>query len=303
VPCIVKIRFYINADLPFLQPQYAATGNGIAIMSNRISWFYDLKGPSMTLDTGCSASLVGVHLACQSLRTGESTMASTYSRCEIPRLMPKQAIAMGAGLILTPSTMMPMTALNFLSPDGKCFTFDERANGYGRGEGIGAVVLKPLETALKDNDTIRAIIRGSGVNQDGRTPGITMPSKDAQAINIRAVYKAADLGYDQTAYFEAHGTGTQAGDPTELGAISETFAETRSSDGPIFVGSVKTNIGHLEGCAGIAGFVKGVLMLENGLIPPNLYFEKVNPNIDLDAWKIKVSQHVRRKLGRILTQS
>jgi acyl transferase domain-containing protein len=184
--------------------------------------------------------------------------------------------------------MLPMTALNFLSSDGKCFAFDERANGYGRGEGIGAVVLKPLDAALRDNDTIRAVIRGSGVNQDGRTPGITMPSKDAQAMNIRAVYKAAGLGYDRTAYFEAHGTGTQAGDPTELGAISETFAETRNPDDPIFVGSVKTNIGHLEGCAGIAGLVKGVLMLEKGLIPPNLYFENVNPRIPLHDWKIKV---------------
>jgi acyl transferase domain-containing protein len=147
---------------------------------------------------------------------------------------------MGAGMILTPATMLPMTALNFLSPDGKCFAFDERANGYGRGEGIGAVVLKPLAAALRDNDTIRAVIRGSGVNQDGHTPGITMPSKEAQAINIRAVYKAAGLDYDRTAYFEAHGTGTQAGDPTELGAISETFAETRSKDDPIFVGYVDT---------------------------------------------------------------
>ncbi|KAH6680488.1 hypothetical protein B0J14DRAFT_683803, partial [Halenospora varia] len=253
-------------------PQYAATGNGIAIMSNRISWFYDLKGPSMTLDTGCSASLVGIHLACQSLRTGEATMA----------------MAMGAGLILTPATMMPMTALNFLSPDGKCFTFDERANGYGRGEGIGAVILKPLEIALRDNDTIRAVIRGSSVNQDGRTPGITMPSSESQAMNTRAAYKMAGLGYDRTAYFEAHGTGTQAGDPTELRAISDTFAQTRDSKNPMYVGSVKPNIGHLEGCAGVAGFVKGVLMLENGQIPQNLYFEKVNPNIDLDGWKIKV---------------
>lgn len=196
---------------------------------------------------------------------------------------------MGAGLILTPATMMPMTALNFLSPDGKCFTFDERANGYGRGEGIGAVILKPLEIALRDNDTIRAVIRGSSVNQDGRTPGITMPSSESQAMNTRAAYKMAGLGYDRTAYFEAHGTGTQAGDPTELRAISDTFAQTRDSKNPMYVGSVKPNIGHLEGCAGVAGFVKGVLMLENGQIPQNLYFEKVNPNIDLDGWKIKVS--------------
>lgn len=197
-------------------------------------------------------------------------------------------------MILTPNTMLPMTALNFLSPDGKCYAFDERANGYGRGEGVGAVVLKPLHMALRDNDTIRAVIRGSGVNQDGRTPGITMPSKEAQAMNIEAVYKAAGLDYNRTAYFEAHGTGTQAGDPTELGAISGTFAETRTSDVPLYVGSIKTNIGHLEGCAGIAGLVKGVLMLEKGLIPPNLYFENANPKIDLDAWRIKVSNPVIR---------
>jgi acyl transferase domain-containing protein len=198
-------------------------------------------------------------------------------------------MAMGAGLILTPSTMLPMTSLNFLSPDGKCFTFDERANGYGRGEGIGAVILKPLEAALRDGDTIRAVIRGSGVNQDGRTPGITMPSQEAQAMNIRAVYKAAGLSYNQTAYFEAHGTGTQAGDPKELGAISETFAETRDADNSMYVGSIKTNIGHLEGCAGIAGLIKGILVLENGVIPPNLNFEKVNPQIDLKGWKIKAN--------------
>ncbi|KUJ06246.1 ketoacyl-synt-domain-containing protein [Mollisia scopiformis] len=257
-------------------PQYAATGNGIAIMSNRISWFYDLRGPSMTLDTGCSASLVGVHLACQSLRTGESSLA----------------LAMGAGLVLTPATMLPMTALNFLSPDGKCFAFDERANGYGRGEGIGCVVLKPLHAALRDNDTIRAVIRGSGVNQDGKTPGITMPSKEAQALNIRAVYKASGLDYNSTAYFEAHGTGTQAGDPTELGAISETFTGSRDPIDPIYVGSVKTNIGHLEGCAGIAGLIKSVLMLEKGMIPSNLYFEKVNPRIDLNAWRIKIPKEL-----------
>ena len=144
-------------------------------MANRISYFFNLHGPSMTIDTGCSGSLVCIHLAAQSLRTGESSLVSDRQCVDVTptstNTTPVQAIAAGAGLILTPSTMMPMTALNFLSPDGKCFTFDSRANGYGRGEGIGVVVLKRLSDAVRDNDTIRAVIRASQVNQDGRTTG------------------------------------------------------------------------------------------------------------------------------------
>ncbi|GJN67563.1 type I Iterative Polyketide synthase (PKS) [Purpureocillium lilacinum] len=236
---------------PDWSPQYAATGNGIAIMANRISHFFNFHGPSMTLDT-----------------------------------------AAGAGLILTPATMMPMTALNFLSPDGKCFTFDARANGYGRGEGVGVVVMKRLSDALRDNDTIRAVIRGTSVNQDGRTPGITLPSKEAQVANIRRVYANAGLDFNQTAYVECHGTGTQAGDWRELRAISETLASGRPVDKPIVVGSVKPNIGHLEGAAGVAGMIKGVLVLEHGKIPPNTNFQKGNPDIDFEAWKVKVPQAV-----------
>lgn len=137
------------------QPRYAATGSGTAIMSNRISYFYDLRGPSMTVDTGCSGSMVALHQACQSIFAGNSTLA----------------IAGGAGLVLTPNTMMPMTALNFLSPDGKSYTFDARANGYGRGEGVGLVILKKLSDALRDNDPVRAVIRSSHLSQDGRTAG------------------------------------------------------------------------------------------------------------------------------------
>lgn len=209
-------------------------------------------------------------------------------------------------MILTPNTMMPMTALNFLSPDGKCFTFDSRANGYGRGEGIGVVVMKRLSDALRDNDTIRAVIRGTAVNQDGRTPGkfsrrmhctfvnvksssgITLPSKEAQVANIRSVYAAAGLDFDQTAYVECHGTGTQAGDWRELKAVSETLASVRSTEKPIVVGSIKPNVGHLEGAAGVAGMIKGVLVLEHGKIPPNINFESGNPDIDFDSWKVKV---------------
>ncbi|KJZ75926.1 hypothetical protein HIM_04750 [Hirsutella minnesotensis 3608] len=257
---------------PDWQPQYAATGNGIAIMANRISHFFNFHGPSMTIDTGCSGSLVSVHLAAQSLRSGESSLA----------------IAAGSGMILTPNTIMPMTALNFLSPDGKCFTFDSRANGYGRGEGIGVVVLKKISDAIRDNDTIRAVIRGSSVNQDGRTPGITLPSKEAQVSNIRAVYAAAGLSFDQTAYVECHGTGTQAGDWREVKAISETLGSCRPVDRPIVVGSIKPNIGHLEGAAGVAGIIKGILVLEHAKIPANINFEKPNPTIDFESWRVKV---------------
>ncbi|OAA72144.1 Beta-ketoacyl synthase [Cordyceps fumosorosea ARSEF 2679] len=259
---------------PDWQPQYAATGNGIAIMANRISYYFNLHGPSMTIDTGCSGSLVSVHLAAQSLRSGESSLA----------------IAAGAGLILTPNTIMPMTALSFLSPDGKCFTFDARANGYGRGEGVGVVILKRLSDAIRDNDTIRAVIRGTHVNQDGRTPGITLPSKEAQVANIRSVYSAAGLSFSDTAYVECHGTGTQAGDWRELKAISETLGASRTTDNPIFVGSVKPNIGHLEGAAGVAGLIKAVLMLERERIPPHVNFETPNPDIDFREWKVKVSR-------------
>ncbi|KHN94261.1 polyketide synthase [Metarhizium album ARSEF 1941] len=257
---------------PDWSPQYAATGNGIAIMANRISYFFNFHGPSVTVDTGCSGSLVSVHLGAQSLRNRESSLA----------------IAAGAGMILTPSTMMPMTALNFLSPDGKCFTFDKRANGYGRGEGIGVVVMKRLSDALRDNDTIRAVIRGTSINQDGRTTGITLPSKEAQMANIRTVYKSAGLDFDQTAYVECHGTGTQAGDWRELKAISETLAADRDIRKPIVVGSIKPNIGHLEGAAGVAGLIKGVMVLEKGKIPPNINFQSGNPDINFESWRVRV---------------
>ncbi|ORY55289.1 uncharacterized protein BCR38DRAFT_491200 [Pseudomassariella vexata] len=258
---------------PDNSPIYGATGNGIAIMSNRISYFLDVNGPSMTIDTGCSASLVCVHNACQALRDGEINVG----------------LAGGAGLILTPNTMMPMTALNFLSPDGKCYTFDARANGYGRGEGIGIVVLKRLSDAIRDNDNIRAVIRGSRVNQDGRTPGITLPSSEAQTRNIRGVYKRAKLDFDRTAFVECHGTGTQAGDVRELKAISSALCGQRPTDRPMYVGSIKTNIGHLEGCAGIAGLIKGILTVEHGIIPKHLNFEAPgNSVIDFEGWKVKV---------------
>ncbi|KAK0655838.1 hypothetical protein B0T16DRAFT_317161 [Cercophora newfieldiana] len=251
-----------------------ATGNGIAIMANRISYFFDLQGTSQTIDTGCSASLVCVHQAVNSLRSGQSDIG----------------IAGGAGLILTPSTIMPMTSLGFLSEDGKCFTFDSRANGYGRGEGVGIVVLKRLEDAIRDNDTIRAVIRGTASNQDGHTPGITVPNPEAQVRCIGAAYRDAGLGVSKTAYVECHGTGTKVGDWRELRAISSALCADRSSDKPIYVGSVKPNIGHLEGSAGVAGLIKAILIAEKGQIPPHINFKEWNPDIKHDEWGVDVAR-------------
>ncbi|KAK9424108.1 hypothetical protein SUNI508_03596 [Seiridium unicorne] len=254
------------------QPQYGATGNGTAILSNRLSYFLDICGPSMTIDTGCSASLASIHQAHQSLLTHESDMV----------------IAGGCGLILTPNTMMPMTALNFLSPDGKSYTFDARANGYGRGEGVGVVILKRLSDAIRDNDNIRAVIRGSRLNQDGKTPGITLPSTEAQTDNMRAIYECVGIDPAKTMFVECHGTGTQAGDVRELKAISRSICLNRAKDNPVYVGSIKTNIGHLEGAAGVAGLIKGILTVENGVIPKHVNFETRNPAIHFHDWKVKV---------------
>lgn len=185
------------------------------------------------------------------------------------------------------------STFRFLSPDGRCYTFDERANGYARGEGVGCLILKPLRDALNDNDTIRAVIRGSGSNQDGKTSGITLPSGTAQEELARSVYAAAGLSPLETEYVECHGTGTQAGDPQETGALSRVFAgPARPPDRPLRIGSIKTNVGHLEGASGIAGVIKSVLMLENRMFAPNRNFEKLNPRIPLERWKLKVQLNV-----------
>ncbi|OQD90731.1 hypothetical protein PENANT_c001G07681 [Penicillium antarcticum] len=259
---------------PECVPMYQCTnaGQSRAMTANRLSYFFDLKGPSVTVDTACSGSLVALHLACQSLQTGD---AST-------------AVAAGVNLILSHEFMSTMSMMKFLSPDGKCFTFDERANGYARGEAVGCLILKPLASALRDKNTVRAVIRGTGSNQDGRTPGITLPSGAAQETLIRSVYARAGLNPSETEFVEAHGTGTQAGDPIETGAIGRVFGPGRSCDDPLRIGSIKTNVGHLEGASGIAGMIKGILMLENRIFLPNRNFEIVNSRIPLSDWKLKV---------------
>lgn len=184
--------------------------------------------------------------------------------------------------------MHALTNMSMLSPTGQSYSFDHRANGYARGEGIGVVVLKRLSDAIRDNDTIRGIIRNTGCNQDGYTPGITQPNPESQEALIRETYLRAGLSMEPTRFFEAHGTGTPVGDPIESSAIGAAFRKVRTEDDPLYVGAVKSNIGHLEGASGIAGLIKTILVLEKGVIPPNTNFEKLNPKIDTEFLRIKV---------------
>ena len=178
--------------------------------------------------------------------------------------------------------------MGFLSPDSRSFSFDERANGYSRGEGFGVVIIKRLEDALANNDSIHAVIRSIGANQDGRTAGIVQPNSHAQESLIRETYRKAALDLKVTRFFEAHGTATQVGDILEAQAISRVFKDYRSSNDPLYIGALKSNVGHLEGASGIASLIKVVLALEKGVIPPNIGFQRPNTEIPVDDWNIKV---------------
>jgi hybrid polyketide synthase/nonribosomal peptide synthetase ACE1 len=254
-------------------PTYTGTGTSRSMISNRVSYFFDWHGPSMTIDTACSSSLVAVHQAVQSLRSGDSDVA----------------VAAGANLLLWPLQFAEFSKLHMLSPESRCKMWDQDASGYARGEGVAAVVLKRLSVAIADGDHIECIIRESGVNQDGRTKGITMPSSTAQADLIARTYARAGLdprnSEDRCQYFEAHGTGTQAGDPREAEAISSSFfapGEVVADQGrhPLYVGSIKTVFGHTEGTAGLAGLIKTSLALQHGIIPPNYGFNKLSPAVE-----------------------
>ncbi|SCO56459.1 fusarin C cluster-polyketide synthase/NRPS [Fusarium fujikuroi] len=245
-------------------PKYMATGTARSILSNRISYLFDWKGPSMTIDTACSSSLVAVYDAVTALRNGVS----------------KIACAGGANLILGPEMMISESKLHMLSPTGRSRMWDASANGYARGEGVAAIMMKTLSQALADGDHIQGVIREIRVNSDGRTNGITLPSPEAQKVLIRQTYKKAGLDFfkDRCQFFEAHGTGTPAGDPLEARAIHEAFfTDGDTVPEPMYVGSVKTAIGHLEGCAGLAGLIKALEAVKRGIIPPNQLFENLNP--------------------------
>ena len=243
---------------------YTGTGNGLCFASGRLSYFLGLHGPSLALDTACSSSLVAIHLACQSLRAGE---------CDL-------ALAGGIQLILSPDIMIALSRLRALSPDGRCKTFAANADGYGRGEGCGIVALKRLSAARAAGDNILAIIRGSAVNHDGPSSGLTVPNGLSQRALIQEALQQAQVSPAQIDYVEAHGTGTSLGDPIEVEALSDLLGQDRSPDHPLLIGSVKTNIGHLEAAAGVAGLIKVVLSLQHGEIPPHLHYETPNPHID-----------------------
>ncbi|TEY79898.1 hypothetical protein BOTCAL_0040g00130 [Botryotinia calthae] len=260
----------INRD-PLDIPKYNTTGTGEAIIANRVSYTFDLKGPSMTLDTGCSGSMVALHQACLSLQLGESTMA----------------LASGVNLILNPDHMVGMSNLHMLNDSGRSFPFDERGSGYGRGEGVVTVLLKRLDHAIRMGDNIRSVICSTAVNQDGKTNGITLPDSQAQESLIRLVYKNSNLDPCKIDYIEAHGTGTIAGDLAEIQTIKNVFCGDRRVS-ELYVGSIKSNIGHLESSSGLAGLIKAVLFLERGVILPNSDFIQEKKGLALDEWKIKI---------------
>ncbi|NDJ18581.1 type I polyketide synthase [Myxacorys almedinensis] len=246
---------------------YSGTGNAISIAANRLSYWFDLRGPSLAIDTACSSSLVAVHTACQSLRTGECNLA----------------LAGGVNLMLSPELTIAFSQAQMMSKEGRCKTFDASADGYVRGEGCGVVVLKRLSDALRDGSQILALVRGSAINQDGRSNGITAPNGLSQQAVIRQALDNAGVFPNQIDYIEAHGTGTPLGDPIEINALQTVLGENRSPEQICRIGSVKTNIGHLESAAGIAGLIKVVLALQHQEIPPHLHVETINPYITLEA--------------------
>src|SRR5229473_3407823 len=252
---------------------YSMTGGTLSILSNRISYVFDLRGPSFTVDTACSSSLVALHHACEAIRDGRID----------------SAIVGGINLLLSPYPFLGFCRASMLSRRGRCFAFDERADGYVRGEGGGAILLKPLQQALAGGDRIRAVILGTGVNSDGRTIGLSLPSEVAQASLLRSVYSQAGVAPDELAFFEMHGTGTPAGDPIEAAAVGHSLGQCRSD--PLPIGSVKTNIGHLEPASGMAGLLKAALALDRGIVPPTLHCEAPNPNIAFDSLNLRLVCH------------
>ena len=247
---------------------HTGTGTAMSLAANRISYAFDLHGPSIAVDTACSSSLVAVDLACKALLNGD---------CDY-------ALAGGVNVILKPEMTIAMSKATMLSRDGSCKSFDARADGYVRGEGAGLVALRRLSDARAAGNPIYAIVLGSGVNSDGRTKGISVPNGDAQEALSRHVLKEAGVRSSTIHYVEAHGTGTPVGDPIEAAALGRVFSEARSAnDGPVLLGSVKTNIGHLESASGVAGLIKTALCLKHGEIPANLHFQTPNPAIDFDT--------------------
>lgn len=242
---------------------YYGTGNAGSIAANRLSYYYDFRGPSLAIDTACSSSLVAIHQACKSLRQGEC----------------KLALAAGVNVMASPDLSIVFARAGMLSPDGICKTFDDGANGYVRGEGAAVLLLKPLSAAVSDGDTIYGVIRGTAINQDGRSNGLTAPNGPAQEAVIRAALADAGITPLQVNLVEAHGTGTSLGDPIEMNTLLKVYTADRDPKYPFYAGAVKTNIGHLEAAAGIAGLLKALLCLRHQVAVPHLHLQALNHKI------------------------
>lgn len=252
---------------------YSGTGNAHSVAANRISYLLDLRGPSLAIDTACSSSVVALHYACQSILTGESD----------------SAIVGGVNAILSPHVSIAFANARMLSPDGRCFAFDARANGYVRSEGCGVVVLKRLSQAMRDGDRVLGVIRGTAVNHVGHGTGITVPDADAQREVMLSAMRQGNVSIEELSYIEAHGTGTPLGDPVELSAIRDAFTRSGHPTQPCMFGSVKGNVGHLETASGMAGLIKVLLMLNKGCVYPQANFSELNPNINLSETGLKLA--------------
>ncbi|MBA2943881.1 hypothetical protein HZF08_37030 [Paenibacillus sp. CGMCC 1.16610] len=261
---------------------HSVVGSALCIAANRLSYFLGLQGPSMAIDTACSSSLVAVHQACCSIWTGES----------------QQAIAGGVNVILSNTVTSSLSKAGMLAANDRCKTFDTLADGYVRGEGCGIIVLKPLSKALGDGDEVYAVIPGSAVNQDGRSNGITAPNQASQEMLLELAYENAGIRPHQIGYIEAHGTGTYLGDPIEVKALGKVLSQDKVIDDIVYLGSVKSNIGHLESAAGIAGLIKCALIMKHGIVPANLHFQEWNPEIPQESFPFVVpTQSVKLRSG------
>ena len=267
-------------DYKLLQLDYAgrsligphtSTGVAATLVANRISYWFDLRGASVTLDTACSSSLVALHMACQDIWSGRASLA----------------LAGGVNVIFKPEWTLAADKGGYLSPDGRCKAFDASADGYGRGEGVGVVVLKPLADAIRDHDRVYAAVCGTAVNQDGHSNGITVPRVESQIDVMKAACELGGVLPEQVQYVEAHGTGTPVGDPVEAEAIGSVFSSDKR-ESPCLMGSVKTQIGHLEAAAGVAGLMKAALTLYYKKIPANLHFNTPNPAINFEGLGLHV---------------
>jgi acyl transferase domain-containing protein/acyl carrier protein len=256
---------------------YLASGSAHSVAAGRIAYVLGFQGPALSIDTACSSSLVALNAACQSLRLGETAVA----------------VCGGVNVMCSPETTIALTKAHMLAPDGRCKTFDARADGFSRGEGCGVLILKRLSDAQRDGDRVLAVVRGTAVNQDGRSGGLTVPNGPAQEAVIRAALADAGVSPSDIDYVEAHGTGTSLGDPIEVRALAGALGAGRPADRPLWIGSVKTNIGHLESAAGIAGVMKVVLSLQHERIPPHLHFSDPSSHIDWSSSPIEVTSNGR----------